>query len=618
MNNIAPFSKSIISKKHTPQYTMHKYFARRPYNVFNALIEHYTNENDIVLDVFCGGGTTIFEALSINRKAIGVDLNPLSTFITKMQISQIDLNILSKYLNEFLEEIRAEYSFFYDYLGDEIEWVEWAYNIKCPHCNNHIVLSEKNKIRNGIYKCNNPDCLSNNTKNIGIKRLDGKPQGSTPLRIKIRSKEASRVIDLSDNMQVYLFEEDFSKYLDESLIIPMEKIPTDWDRAHEDKLKNKGIIYFKDLFTERNFILNVLIFNKIIRRKNTDEPLLADLLYFTFSASLRYTSNMTRIVKNWENGNPTSMDKHAYWLPNQYVETNIFDKFSNRINAVIKGLKYTNENLKKPLYHAKDFKDLKNNGDVLILNQSSSHLPIEDNSIQAVITDPPYGSNVQYAELSSYWNIWSKYYFNYASFINSEEEAITNRKKNTKDFKDIRHYESTLQSVFSECYRVLKNDGYLVFTFNNKDINVWIAILKSLAHSGFYLPDNGIVFQDFVKEYKNTSHLKYLKNIHGDLIYSFKKGPNPLSNKLPINLSLEDVIDKKITDLFNIKEEYTTSELYKEIFTALTHTILSIINHNKYTEEELIEFEKYSSNYIDQILNKRLVFENKLWRKRRA
>ena len=44
---------------------------------------------------------------------------------------------------------------------------------------------------------------------------------------------------------------------------------------------------------------------------------------------------MTRVTDNWENGNPTSMDKHAYWLPNQYVETNVVDIIFKRAKVYL-------------------------------------------------------------------------------------------------------------------------------------------------------------------------------------------------------------------------------------------------------------------------------------------
>ncbi len=41
----------------------------------NQLIRRYTKEQDIVLDVFLGSGTTLFECENLNRNFIGFDIN---------------------------------------------------------------------------------------------------------------------------------------------------------------------------------------------------------------------------------------------------------------------------------------------------------------------------------------------------------------------------------------------------------------------------------------------------------------------------------------------------------------------------------------------------------------
>lgn len=96
-----------------------------------------------------------------------------------------------------------------------------------------------------------------------------------------------------------------------------------------------------------------------------------------------------------------------------------------------------------------------------------------DESVDAVITDPPYGSNVQYAELSVIWNAWYAIYRGLDRCVYKEEEAVVSRKSNYKGAKDENDYEELLYEVYSESARVLKPGGYLVFTFNNKNIKVW-------------------------------------------------------------------------------------------------------------------------------------------------
>lgn len=42
----------------------------------NQMIRRYTEESDVVVDLFMGSGTTLFECESLNRKYIGFDINP--------------------------------------------------------------------------------------------------------------------------------------------------------------------------------------------------------------------------------------------------------------------------------------------------------------------------------------------------------------------------------------------------------------------------------------------------------------------------------------------------------------------------------------------------------------
>ncbi|WP_432199340.1 DNA methyltransferase [Anoxybacillus gonensis] len=620
---IQPIRTTVKAKAHTAQYKMHKYFARRPYNVFRNLIEHYTNENGIVLDCFCGGGVTIFESLAIGRKVIGVDINPLATFITEMQIQKVDLELLKKFFDSFYNEVYNRLNHFYKInLGEdsgEIEWVEWAYEIKCPFCDSIILLTEENKIRNGVYRCPNADCSSNQQKKIGVKRTDGIPHGSRPLRVKYRSHLTGEVKlhTFSDEEVKQILAYDYDAYMSEDYISPDEPIPQNWDRQLEDCLNAKGIYTFKDLFTKRNYLVNLIIFNEILKLRGQVDEKMLDLLYFSFSASLRHTNNMTRVTDNWEGGRPTSMDKHAYWLPNVYVETNVLDKLKEKMDGVIKGLKYTAKEISGPLKKATSFEELRADCNFMILTQSASHLPLPDKSVDAVITDPPYGSNVQYAELSSFWNVWYQKYRGLDTFIFNEEEAVVNRKANYDWSKDLQHYEEILYSVYSECNRVLKDDGYLVFTFNNKDINVWVALLKAVARAGFYLPEGGVLFQDFIDSYKNTSHLQYSGNIHGDFIYSFRKGTPQLNIDLE-NVNYQEhvktVIQQCIERLYNIKDRYTSSELYQEIFSNLINVILQYVVYDmQQNDNKLVEMEKFSNDFIDNFLKKHLTYQDGWW-----
>ena len=615
INKIDPIKKSVKAKGHTPQYRMHKYFARRPFNVFSNLIEHYSEKGDIVLDCFCGGGVTIFEGLALDRKVIGVDINPLATFITEMQIQQVDTDSLSKYFKNFLEECKLEFSYLYDYnIGDEKifpKWIEWAYEVKCPVCGSIIRLTDDNKITNGKYKCPNNECSTNSTAKTGVIRTKCKPYRSIPIRNKYVNQNGEiGMHEFDENEKQNILSEQSKLSVPENIKKVDFPIPHNWDRWYEDCLPQKGVNQFSDLFSERNYYINSLIFNKIL---NLPEGSERDLLYFAFSSSLRYTNKMSRVTQNWENGNPTCMDKHAYWLPNVYVECNVLDKLENRMKAVIKGLNFTNTNLTSKKIKGNSFEDLRDGADYLILTQSSSNLPIPDESVDAIITDPPYGSNVQYGELSSFWNIWYKEYKGLDNFIYNDEEAVSNRKSCFENAKDVVFYGNMLKKVYMEAGRVLKPGGYLVFTFNNKNINVWVQLLKAVVDAGFYLPENGVIYQDFITNYKNTSHLKYSGNIHGDFIYSFKKGPLP-EYDLPAGNFEETVkleVVKCLRDMYQLESDYSTTEIYEKIYSSLINVIMRFIYKDEC--EGIEKIEELSKSYIDNLLNQNLKMIDGRW-----
>lgn len=233
MSLVKPIDKSIKAKGHTPQYRMHRYFARRPYNVFRGLISHYSKKGDIVLDCFCGGGVTVFEGAALERKVVGVDINPLATFITRMQMFNGDITALERLYEEFSLQIKEKYEKWYRVdFGDDsgiCEWTEWAYIIRCPECGHEIVLSEENKITNGVYRCPNELCLGQD----GVRRINGIPNGSLPLRVRYRSDRTNKteIRSIVSAGQVLNFDQLLEK-VNELKFRPNFEIPLDWDRQH--------------------------------------------------------------------------------------------------------------------------------------------------------------------------------------------------------------------------------------------------------------------------------------------------------------------------------------------------------------------------------------------------
>ena len=105
--------KNIVPLAHPKHYLMHRYWGRKAHNVVNEYIKCFTNEGDTILDPFMGSGTTIIEGLKLKRNTIGVDLNPMSLFITKNTINDVDLERFSQVFKEIYSKVFNEYGSLY-------------------------------------------------------------------------------------------------------------------------------------------------------------------------------------------------------------------------------------------------------------------------------------------------------------------------------------------------------------------------------------------------------------------------------------------------------------------------------------------------------------------------
>ena len=67
----------------------HTYPAKFIPQLAARLIDEFSRERDIVVDPFMGSGTTIVEALMLNRIGVGVDINPVAHLIAKTKATPI-------------------------------------------------------------------------------------------------------------------------------------------------------------------------------------------------------------------------------------------------------------------------------------------------------------------------------------------------------------------------------------------------------------------------------------------------------------------------------------------------------------------------------------------------
>jgi len=596
LDNLKPIDHGVIAYPHTPVYKMHRYFARRPWSVFNELIRHYSNPGSIILDPFCGGGVTVVEGLKLKRKVIGVDLNPMATFITRMEVIDVDLNELKKAFSEIEKAVKDEIQELYLTVCPKCktetpaEWFEWSYIYECPNCKKEVQLSESKKLKGGKYQCGHCQEI--------FKLVDAKRIGETPIRLKVNCEycgfKGEKKPEDYDFKKVEWIEKNFEKIVKEKkLWYPKDKIFLG-EKTRE--LLTKNWKYFYELFTKRNLISLAILIKKI---KETRSKSVRDLMILHFGTTLCWASKVCYRKK----GQPVGWGGHHYWLPDIPVEINLFKAFTTRFKALIDGKKYSQKEIGNNYKEAKSFKDLQDKKSCLILTQSSTKLPIPDESIDVIITDPPYGGNVNYTELSDFWAIWIKDILGLKpdELIDYTEEVIENKYqgKSAKEYRDL------MYKVFKECHRVLKPNRWMVMTFHNRDFRTWNAIHLAAHDAGFILSEeDGMIYQPPIQQYVTTLHQRSGGSMLGDFILSFQK-----AEKVPEKKMIEYVdIGRRIQELAAETIQYHGGATLSQIYMRL---IPFLVNKRKLEEIKESDLPKYLNGKFEE-KNGRWYFKEKM------
>jgi putative DNA methylase len=124
---------------------------------------------------------------------------------------------------------------------------------------------------------------------------------------------------------------------------------------------------------------------------------------------------------------------------------------------------------------------------------SSSDLAhIADDTVDVVITDPPFGGLLHYSELADFFYVWLRLSLKDkhpdvfgAEYTPKVLEAVANRARHAGDADAF--YQKILTECWREAFRVLKPAGLLSFTFHHSEDEPWVAVLESLFQAGFYL-----------------------------------------------------------------------------------------------------------------------------------
>ncbi len=124
---------------------------------------------------------------------------------------------------------------------------------------------------------------------------------------------------------------------------------------------------------------------------------------------------------------------------------------------------------------------------------SATALPWSPRLVDAVVTDPPYYDNVDYAKIADFFYVWLK---RTAGRLYPEHFATTaTPKKNEVVADPVRHegsrqrakefYEQSMAGAFAQAGSVLKDTGVLVVVYAHKTTLGWATLVESLRQADF-------------------------------------------------------------------------------------------------------------------------------------
>jgi len=544
--------------------------------------DYYTGgglEGQIICDPMMGGGTTLHEAIRLGANVIGADIDPIPILQVRAALTELPLKVFKDSFTNFFNQLHSQIGHYYRVecpiceKSFELKYVLYGVRKSCS-CQEAIFID------NYIFRYNSDGSIIRicpETYNIfHDNHLLSRTNSGQPLPLYEKDK---KICSCGDK-----FFEDFSipyfkRYVPIVLIGECSKhgifftapAKSDFDLIyHADRKRNelkfeendfniipgpkssdlykRGITNYLDLFTSRQLIYLREAIDIIKEYKNTISLKLAMVV----SASIEFNSLLCGYkgsAKNRPGAIRHTFAHHAYSFPYTALENNPVhnSKSSGTLqnifhNRFIRGYKWAVKPVERSINNNKPGK-ISISGEVdlgieyrkpeklssgkrryLLIQGSSSKLNVPDNSVDHVVTDPPYFDSVQYSDLAAFFRVWLRQLLpGEVNWEYSMDAAAVDQHANGNG-----QYETVLSKIFTECNRILKNNNSrLIFTFHHWNPKGWAELTIALKKSGFLLVNYYVIHS----ENQSSVHIINQNALVHDLILVLgKKDPSYRKN----------------------------------------------------------------------------------------
>ncbi len=220
-----------------------------------------------------------------------------------------------------------------------------------------------------------------------------------------------------------------------------------------------GITHLHHFYTNRNWFVFNTLWGKVAKFPKEIQDALK---IFLLSYNSAHSTLMTRVVakKNNHDFVITGAQPGVLYISGLPVEKNILLGLKRKLKTFIEAFQKVETS----------------KGMVEFVNGSSTNIQLNDNTVDYVFTDPPFGDFIPYSEINQINEAWM------GIVTDNAEEAIINPSQG----KTFEEYSSLMTSIFGQISRKMKDNASCTLVFHSAKSAIWRALVDAYNQSGLF------------------------------------------------------------------------------------------------------------------------------------
>jgi len=527
-------------------------------------IAAHTKPGDKVFDGFAGSGTTGIAALLCSnpteamkqeakrlglnvtwgaRRAVLYELGVLGSFVAQTLTNPPNPEMFQTEAERLLLECERELGWLYearDPSGNRgtIRYTIWSEVVECPGCNSRVRLFDGCVARkpariSSTYKCIH--CAHAADLSACKRQMRQYVDELTGQKVVTRVRKPVWVYGTTENRE-------WSRAAQESDELPLKRvegiglpgsvpqIAIPWGDLYRSGY-HQGITHLHHFYTRRN----LMVFAKLWQLSGSS-PLRDALRFWLLSYNASHATLMTRVVakRNEKDLVVTSAQPGVLYVSGLPVEKNLFAGLKRKLRTIHRAFELTQRNEQW----------------IEVCHASCLRTNLAAESIDYVFTDPPFGGNIPYAEVSFINEAWL------GRHTDSGDEVTISPAQG----KTCTDYELLMGRAFEEIHRVLKKDGKVTTIFHSASSGVWNALHRAYSSAGL-----GVELASVLNKTQGSfKQITTMGAVKGDpVLLLTKSGVSSKSASSPVRTVTNDLIERARNS--HDAEERTPQRLYSRL-----------------------------------------------------